>query len=188
MKKLFLLATALLWSPAFFNPLGAQMLASKENVNPSVVNSYATKDWIFKSVHDSRKVEVNNPKIISHFSKNFSDISDVKWYIVENGMIAKFKKDKLPHAITYSPEGSWRHTVKYYAASYVPSDIKEKINKRFKGFSILRAREFQLPNQSFSVYLVQIQKGNQAKTVRTSKAGTTIIESIHLLSTDSLSQ
>lgn len=188
MKKLFLAATALLWASVFFNPAGAQMLALKENVNPGTGNHYAASDWIFESVYDSRKVELNNPKIINHFTKNFSDIAHVKWYIVENGMIAKFKKDNLPYAISYSSEGSWKHTVKYYAGSYVPSDVREKINKRFKGFHILRAREFLLPGQPFPVYLVQIQKDDQAKIVRTSKAGTAVVERIHLLHTEDLSQ
>jgi len=186
MKKLFFAAMAVLISTAFFNLADAQMLALKKTVDLGIENTYPVADNLFASVYDVRKDELRNPRIVKHFTKNFADVADVNWYIVENGMIAKFKKDHLAYAITYSQDGSWKHTIKYYAKQHVPEDVKTRVTKRFKDFTIVRAREVQVPEQLHPIYLVQIQKGNQAKIVRTSNMGVTVLQNITLLNTDSL--
>lgn len=136
----------------------AQMLVSANTVKAPV--SFTSPST---TIHT---IEVPNiARIQHHFNKNFYGVPEVNWHIIDDGIIAKFNKGAIPYRVSYSHSGLWKHTIKYLDKCDIPEEIQDLIQARFDNFSVLRAREIQVPNSAQHIYLVQIQKHNQFKEI-----------------------
>ncbi|MCL4640785.1 MULTISPECIES: hypothetical protein [Olivibacter] len=105
----------------------------------------------------------NSRLVLKHFNKHFYNISDARWYKVNDGLVTKFKQETIPYTVSYSATGIWKHTIKYLNESATPEDLKKIIRSKFDGYSVLRAREIQIPGTV--IYLVQIQKDKHYKEI-----------------------
>lgn len=81
------------------------------------------------------------PKVLAAFQKTFEGASGVKWYSLEDGYSAFFKKDSIRYRVTYDGQGNIMSSIRYYAAQQLPFLIKAKITRRFSGMSIYGVTE-----------------------------------------------
>lgn len=177
MKKIWSARAIILMIVVFYTSLGnAQMLALKKTPKSKMLHMET-----LNAMYRSNNYNDRHPRIISHFAKNYHASHNVKWYEITNGVVAKFNSDSIPYSVTYSQDGSWMYTIKHYAKQYLPANLTAIVNKKFSGFSILRAREIIVPDATQIVYLVQIQNGNRYKELRISKEGTHILKSFETL-------
>ncbi|MFC6102154.1 hypothetical protein [Olivibacter domesticus] len=180
MKKMWSVRTVVVIITVFFTSLAsAQLLALKGTTKPGAKRNAQS----FDMVHNPDVPYDVNPRIINHFTKNFDASNKVKWYGIGDGVVAKFKRDSIPHAVTYNNDGNWMYTIKYYTKQNVPTNIAASVYKKFRNFSILRAREIMIPNISQPVYLVQIQNGNRYKELRINREGIYVLQALETAKT-----
>lgn len=180
MKKIWSIKTVILIIAVFFTSLAsAQLLALKGTTKLGAKRNALSFDMI----HSPGVPYDVNPRIINHFTKNFDMSDKVKWYGITDGVVAKFKRDSIPHTVTYNNDGNWMYTIKYYTKQNVPTNIAASVYKKFRNFSILRAREIMIPNVSHSVYLVQIQNDNQYKELRINHEGIYVLQALETANT-----
>jgi|GEM_PF-6196936 len=184
MKNLPFIKVALLVGALLaVNVTSAQLLAlNKAEENRMDSNLIYTKGLLDAAV-DTRDHPIRNPRILTHFTKNYTDVAKLKWYIINDGMLAKFNKDNIQHTVAYDPDGYWKRTIKYYPVTYIPVELINTIKKRFADFTIIRAWEISTPKTDQSVYLVQAQKGNLVNELRVFKGKASIIRKIQLMGT-----
>lgn len=165
------------------NVTSAQLLAlNKTEENRMDSNLIYTKGSL-EAALDTRDHHFRNPRILAHFTKNYIDVAKLKWYIISDGMLAKFNKDEIQHTVAYDPDGYWKRTIKYYPAAHIPLELINTVKKRFADFTIIRSWEITSSKTNQSVYLVQAQKGNLVNELRVSKGKTSVIRKIHLKDT-----
>lgn len=180
MKNSPFLKAVLLLGTALYTHLASAQLLAFNRAEKTDSNLIYTKN-LLAAARDTRNHSVRDPLILAHFTKNYTDVSRLQWYIVDNGVLAKFNKDKIAYNVAYDTDGYWKRTIKYYSEAIIPADLKYKIGKRFADFHIIRAWEIATPKTEQSVYLVQAQKGDQVNELRISRGQTTVIRKIKLI-------
>ena len=178
MKKIWSVKTVILMLAVFYTSLASAQLLAIKRTNKSGIERNTEP---FYMLGNPNNLTNRNPRIINHFTKNYDAPDKAEWYGVDDGMVAKFNRDSIPHAVTYNNDGNWMYTIKYYTKQYVPANVIAIVNKKFRNFSILRAREVLVPNISQSIYLVQIQNGNHYKELRINREGTYVLQSLETL-------
>lgn len=180
MKKLGIIKIALIVLAVFYYGITrSQTLAMKTSKDKIVQSDNKMVDDMFKIVHDrSDRNTIRNPRILKHFTERFVDVSEVQWYMVNHGMVAKFNQQDIPYTVAYDENGIWKHTIKYLTKGYIPTNLAAKIDKKFAGYTLLRAHEIHVPDHQDTIYLVQLQNEKQIKHVRFSKGNTRVIRNM----------
>ncbi|QNL49044.1 hypothetical protein H8S90_20185 [Olivibacter sp. SDN3] len=180
MKKLVIIKIAFVFTAIFYCGItGAQTLAMKRSKDVKVQSSSKIVDDMFKVIHDrSDHNMIRNPRILRHFTERFADISDVQWYMVNYGMLAKFIQQDIPYTVGYDENGAWKHTIKYLAKRHIPIDLSKKVDKKYANYTLLRAHEIHVPNHQDTIYIVQLQNEKQIKHVRFSKGNALVVRSM----------
>ena len=82
---------------------------------------------------------------IKEFRRMFSIASNEIWYKVSDGYIAKFVHEGIQYRAGYNAKGRWINTIKSYAASKLPADVKYKVKSAYSDFEIVFVDEIILP-------------------------------------------
>lgn len=98
---------------------------------------------------------------IKAFRKMFSFASNENWYKVSDGYIAKFVLEGIQYRVGYNAKGRWINTIKSYAATKLPVDVKYRVKSAYSDFKIVFVDEIILP---FDMgYVIHIENNDDIK-------------------------
>lgn len=138
------------------NSVGDEIIANaKDNTKASKAN--------LKALKASLKAMKANFRAAEYFKREFKDVTDVKWSLVEEGIVATFEKEGSHSLVVYDKRGNWIHTVKYCDESKIPNDIRHLITAGYPDFKITGMNEIREGNITF--YVVNIESETRYKEI-----------------------
>ena len=72
-----------------------------------------------------------NQKVLSSFSKIFTNAVDIHWYKYVSYYEVNFKHNGIKTKITYSPDGIMVNTIRYFGANNLPILVLTKIKNKY---------------------------------------------------------
>ncbi|GAC1421084.1 MAG: hypothetical protein NVS1B13_10290 [Flavisolibacter sp.] len=72
-----------------------------------------------------------NRKVLTAFSKTFTNAVDIHWYEYVSYYEVEFKHNDIKTKITYNLEGTIVNTIRYYSANYLPILVLTKIKNKY---------------------------------------------------------
>ena len=98
---------------------------------------------------------------IKEFRKMFSFASNENWYKVSDGYIAKFVHEGIQYRAGYNAKGRWINTIKSYAATKLPADVKYRVKSAYSDFEIVFVDEIILPYDMG--YIIHLENDDSIK-------------------------
>lgn len=121
--------------------------------NKRTVKEMYKADSMNMTFSEAHKNDVNI-KAVRNFIKFYKDISDVQWYTVEDGFIAKFQKDGIETKVEYDVTGKRRNILRTYDESHMAFEIRDLVKRQYYDYNILVTYEIEHSNGV--IYMVKI--------------------------------
>jgi hypothetical protein len=103
-------------------------------------------------------------RAVRHFTSSYPDAQEERWYLINNGFMAKFSKDNVKIRIDYDKKGNWLYTIRYLTEKMLPRDVRAQVKSTWFDHNISSAEEIQV-GYSF-IYLLHINEGEDWKIIR----------------------
>lgn len=114
--------------------------------------------------------EANVPSaIVKTFNSTFFNVKKVNWEMDYENYIAKFKKDKVETAVTYSKDGKWIGTETPVTHSSLPAPVKSSLVKAFKIYT--EASILKIETREGITYAIDIESNQKNYDVVVSERG-----------------
>lgn len=97
-----------------------------------------------------------NPKAVRHFTKNFSEVTDEKWYYTEKMIVAIFALDGINYRIDYEKNGDLFETIRTYDETKLSADLRQDVKDSYRGYNISLVQEIEQPPHAM-VYVINLE-------------------------------
>jgi hypothetical protein len=109
-------------------------------------NAYAVSasDVSFSGPMTGRKITAPygvSSKVLSDFTKRFSNAADVSWTTKDNYTFAYFKEEEVQVRLTYNKSGNLMYTVRYFNAENIPAKYTELMNNNGYNMHVFHVTE-----------------------------------------------
>jgi len=95
-------------------------------------------------------------KAMKSFTRSFRNVSNEKWYEVDNALIATFTSDDIDCRVDYNKKkGYWLHTMRTYDETKMPGDLRHAVKSTYYDYEINLVHEIESPNAPVT-YIVQL--------------------------------
>lgn len=109
-------------------------------------------------------MKLRNEKMQKRFSRTFQGASNISLHPFERTTAITFEEQGVRHNVLYTNQGQWLHTVKYYPASQLRSDVASIIEAEFPEYRMSNVAEV-ITNRG-TAHLVDIDSPALFKTIR----------------------
>ncbi|WP_276485056.1 hypothetical protein [Paraflavitalea pollutisoli] len=103
-------------------------------------------------------------RAVRHFKDTYPKAQDERWYIIQNGFMAKFRVDSTNVRTDYDQHGNWLYTIRYLYEKQLPREVRRIVRSNYLDFIVSSAEEIQV-NREF-IYLLHIHEGKDWRIVR----------------------
>ena len=86
---------------------------------------------------------------------------------------ASFETDGRATKAFYSTKGNWIYTIEYFKASFLTSDLIQKVQEEYNKYYISGAEKIDTP--SGSVYIVHLENNDYYKTISLNENGAKLL-------------
>lgn len=104
-------------------------------------------------------------RLIKDFGKRHPDIDMPTWLVVSDGIVVKFSDNEVSYLVSYTIDGSWKHTIEHYRPNYIPPKVSLILNAKYVDYKILRSKKITSCDKAGESYIVQLQKDKRFKEV-----------------------
>jgi hypothetical protein len=116
-----------------------QSNASAQELKKSDLLAYA--DNMFNREHSSEfipsKPDAVNLRVIRNFMKEFPDVSNETWSIMDNGCyFVRFTKTEISYRVEYNQKGHWLSTTKVYGPKNLASSVQQSVMSNYHDYKI----------------------------------------------------
>lgn len=115
-------------------------------------NPFSTPEAISKPSYYN---EVNT-RAMRHFLKNFSDVSDEKWYFTPKMTVVIFTLNEINYRVDYDKKGNWIETLRSYGEAKLSSDLRKDIAYSYRDYKIYLVQEIEQPSHA-TVYVIHLE-------------------------------
>lgn len=103
-------------------------------------------------------------KAVRHFKQSFPAAQDERWYVIQNGFMAKYKDGDTNLRLDYDRHGNWLYTIRYINEKKLPREVRALVRSTWYDHLISSAEEIQVGNQF--IYILHIHEGDDWKLIR----------------------
>lgn len=107
-------------------------------------------------------------KAVRHFKQTFPGTEDERWYVIQNGFMAKHKVDDINIRLDYDRHGNWLYTIRYLNEKKIPKEVRAQVRSTWYDHAISSVEEIQYGNLPL-IYILHIHEGNDWKIIRVSE-------------------
>jgi hypothetical protein len=117
----------------------------------------------------SSSVDPNNLKsrAVRNFVRSYKNVSNEKWYNVQDGFIAMFILDDINYRVDYDKKGNWLHTIRTYNENKLPPDVRHLVKSSYYDYNISLVQEIETPREPFT-YVVHLDGKTKLINLRVS--------------------
>jgi hypothetical protein len=166
MKKIIIvLVCGMLYTSASINQATAQKATNASFETPTIEGQSgesADKASASRSEADLKAAKVNL-KVTNHLSKQFRNMSNLKWSTEEKVIVATFKIDEKSGRVVYNKKGNWLYSIITYTEDQMPKEVKFLINDAYPGYNITLVHE--ITQGSTFLYDVFIEDSSHLKQI-----------------------
>jgi hypothetical protein len=112
------------------------------------------RNAVSKSANTLNRSDVNS-KAVKNFLRSFKNVSNEKWYKVDDATVAKFTSDDIDYRVYYDKKGYWLHTIRTYDEKKMKEDLRHAVRSTYYDYDINLVNEIESPNAS-ATYIVQL--------------------------------
>lgn len=109
--------------------------------------------------------------VLSAFSKEFQNVSDVSWEKVNDEYLVYFTKDNTRFTAYYNSEGNRYGAGRFVNADYLPLTVMNKIDEKYEPSQIKNVLEFSSDTEGL-YYFVQLKNSKADYVLKISGNGT----------------
>jgi hypothetical protein len=115
----------------------------------------------------ARKTYLNNISTTAQrdFLKRVDHPTDVKWFKLPDGYIAKCSLESDKTTVAYDRSGTWVYTIRNYPEKKMPRDVRALVKSTYYDYQITIVQEV-LKGRNPVVYIVHMQDSTSWKNVR----------------------
>ncbi len=106
-------------------------------------------------------------KAVRHFKQTFPGAEDERWYVIQNGFMAKHKVNDTNIRLDYDRYGNWLYTIRYLNEKKIPKEVRAMVRSTWYDHAISSVEEIQYGNLPL-IYILHIHEGNHWKIIRVS--------------------
>ena len=103
------------------------------------------------------------------------DVSNVEWYKVGQGYIARFFMNGIKCQATYRGSGNWIYTIRYYNEAQMPRNVRATVKSVYYDFAITQVEEIKHINSPL-VYIVHLQDSTSWRNIRVCEGEMEVLE------------
>jgi hypothetical protein len=114
-------------------------------------------------------------KAVREFVRSYKNVSNEKWYNVQDGFIAMFILDDINYRVDYDKKGNWLHTIRTYNENKLPSDVRHLVKSSYYDYNIIVVQEIEIPWEPFMdfatepfIYIVHLEGKTKLINLRVS--------------------
>lgn len=125
----------------------------------------------------ARKTYLNNISTTAQrdFLKRIDNPTDVKWFKLPDGFIAKCSLNTDRTTVAYDRSGNWVYTMRSYPEKRMPRDVRALVKSTYYDYQITVVQEI-LKGRNPVVYIVHMQDSVSWKNVRVSDGEMDVME------------
>lgn len=97
-----------------------------------------------------------NSRAARNFTKEYKNVSDEKWLILQDGFIAKFNLNDIEYMIAYNKKGNWVHAIRFYHETELSSDIRHIVKSTYYDYNIILIQEIEKPRNNLT-YIIHLE-------------------------------
>ena len=113
---------------------------------------------------DNSKTTAASEKAQKNFQKQFKDVSDAKWYTLQDGFKAEFTKDGRQTSSVYGKRGNWVYTIEYFKADNLDKDLIDIVKTEYDKYYISAMEKVDCVGID-PVYVVHLENQDSFKTL-----------------------
>jgi len=126
---------------------------------------YATLDLPGATLYDINASEIAasptyrnnvNTRAVRHFSQNFSDVTDERWYYTKKMIVAMFACNGVNYRVDYDKKGRLIETLRSYDETRLSADLKHAVKDAYVDYDILLVQEVEQPLHAL-VYVINLE-------------------------------
>ena len=109
------------------------------------------------SKNTSVMVDRNNlkPRLVKNFLRTFKNVSDEKWFELQDGHIAMFSRNDIDYQVAYDKKGKWLRTIRSYSEAKLSGDLRHTVKSIYYDYEINLVQEIETPNDPIT-YIIQL--------------------------------
>lgn len=154
------LATALVFVCAGFTANAQQELAVLTHKNSNAGVSAGVLNVAAASTISARHFEANYPKMFQHFTKNFPNAADSRYYLVDGGLLIQSGSGQANWQVAYAADQKFSYATADLATNNIPSDVERMLHRYYKGYTLEHARRITDADGNTSHQLI-VKKDNK---------------------------
>jgi len=106
-------------------------------------------------------------KAVRNFVRSYKNVSNEKWYNVQNGFVAMFILDDINYRVDYDKKGNWLYTMRTYDENKLPPDVRHLVKSSYYDYNITVVQEIEIPMETFT-YVVHLEGKTKLINLRVS--------------------
>ncbi|MBS1600964.1 MAG: hypothetical protein JST75_22315 [Bacteroidetes bacterium] len=110
-----------------------------------------------------------NKKAIKDFASKFGTGLNEKWSRISDGFVSNFQVDGFTNRVYYDTKGRWQYTLKTYAESKLPREIRSIVKSIYYDYTITMVEE--VHSAENMVYIIHQEDQKHIMKLRVSKDG-----------------
>jgi hypothetical protein len=117
-----------------------------------------------------------NTNAVRDFSRNFKNVSNVKWTKSENGSSVYYQQEGVSGRTTYDAKGKREYTIRYFDEFRLPSDVRSELKSTYQDYTIGLITEVTRKDRQY--YVVNVENDAEILTVQVADDGMNIIKKV----------
>jgi DNA-dependent RNA polymerase auxiliary subunit epsilon len=94
-------------------------------------------------------------RAVRDFEKQYKNVSEVKWFVVDEGFIVYCNEGDNRLKVFYGPKGNFKCTVRNYTEAFLPKDVRHLVKSNYYDFNIFYVTEISSAEQK--VYIIKLE-------------------------------
>jgi hypothetical protein len=163
MKKIFLktiITSVVILYSSFFS------FSQADNAVAYQPEKNLDNDTRYFSVTNSENLPLSdvNIKAARSFAKQFKNVSNAKWYKVEDVFIASFTENEIETKVVYDLKGNWHCMLRTYNEDKLPFDVRDLVKAKYYDYKIHVV--YEITHTDDLTYILKIEDSKKIKTLR----------------------
>ena len=96
-----------------------------------------------------------NSRLVKNFVRSYKNVSNEKWFEVNDGFVAMFHLDDIVYQVAYDKKGKWFSTIRSYGEAKLRQDLRHTIKSIYYDYDINLVQEIEKPVDPIT-YIIQL--------------------------------
>jgi hypothetical protein len=138
---------------------------AKVNVQPAIEKIISSPDLLTEGNNNvPALISEISIKAVRNFTKDYKNVSDVKWFQSEDGVVVYFNMDGIKNKVYYNKKGNYECKVRNYYEDRLPVEVRHLVKSNYYDFSIYCVIEICAKDKT--AYVVKLENKTSWKTIK----------------------